>query len=120
MAERISNSFYYPAYRGEPSRRMCAAGQRRAASELWNLMVDGGDIGKDETFHRAVKAERRLANKADLNKHDLISYVVAKIWADGMEELYMNEQGDYRFERFSGEIIPVNIFTEIEKEKQIY
>jgi hypothetical protein len=121
MAE-FGKSFYYPdqAKKGLPAHRMCASGQRRAAAEAWNLLVDGGDRGKDETFDRAAVVERFLPKGADMNKHMLISYVVAGLFASGELNKYIDPEGNYTLERFNGEIYHANIFRDIEDGKSIY
>lgn len=115
-----SKAFYYPDQRNKPSHRMCSSGQRRAAVEAWNMLVPGGEIGKDETFKRAARAEEGLARGASVRKHDLISYVVAMLFINGRLGEVISEQGDYTYETHGGKILELNVFKDIEEGRKVF
>jgi hypothetical protein len=121
MVENTSEKrvFYYPKRRGCPSERMCAAGQRRAAAEGWNLLVPGGEIGKIETYARALRGTIALAKGCSTSKRNLISFMVAQAHLNGTLKEYVDENGNFSLGTRAG-IFPRNIFEDIERNKKLF
>lgn len=118
---KVSRSFHYPETHKRPDQRMCSAGQRRAVAEGWNLLIpDGGEIGRRKTAERAELARYRLAHRADVNKHALISGVVMEIFQTGVLEQYVDAQGNYLLETHSGASYVRNLFEDLTSGRPIF
>jgi hypothetical protein len=120
MTEAKFKTFYYPEQKNREAHRMCAAGQRRAAAEAWNWIVPGGDIGKKDTERRGLRTVGRLDHGADVNKHDVISFVVVDLLTAGRIEEYVDRDGNYTLETSDGRRLPRNILEDAAKGKRIF
>lgn len=101
--------------------RMCASGQRRAALEAMDLLLEGGNHAKEGILQRAAKADHLNRRGASVNKHDLISLQVVELYMQGLIELFIDPTtGDYTMRTYDGREFPQNVWETLFQGKKIY
>ncbi len=120
VAELPSKSFYYPETGGEPAHRMCAAGQRLAASIGNDLLTPGLTLAHDKAINTAILTAKKLALGANVGKHRIITTVVVEKYFDGTLTQYVDSDGNFVHETHRGIPLQKNIFTEIATGKVIF
>jgi class 3 adenylate cyclase len=100
---------------------MCTAGQRRAAVTALDLTLPGADELKAQILDKAIKAQNLLSRGADVNKHDLITLVVADLVTSGQIWDYLDlNTGEFTVRTQEGEEYTRNIFDDLVNNKKIY
>lgn len=111
------NQFRYRKNPSENGKFMCPAGQRTAAAEAWDLLNNGGELGKQRILERAVSTEKSLVKGEGTTHSKYISYVVFSAFCDGTLEKFTDRDGNYTLYDIDKTITDANIFEDIKNGK---